>query len=127
VFWAASHLAVAVASEGEGLPAKIGRAAAAGADDRTTRRKAAAKAKRAGESMAISWFGCQLQLANRAGVGVESVDRCLGILYNSEFSSVLDVDRVGGAGRNHKVKMGLRTVQAYGDYYDNYKPKKRPY
>ena len=45
MFWAASHLAVAVASEGEGLPSKIGRAAAAGADDRKTRRKAAAKAR----------------------------------------------------------------------------------
>jgi len=45
VFWAASHLAVAVASEGEGLPAKIGRAAAAGADDQTTMRKVAAKAR----------------------------------------------------------------------------------
>ena len=45
MFWAVSHLAVAVASEGEGLPAKIGRAAAAGADDRTTMRKAAAKAR----------------------------------------------------------------------------------
>ena len=40
-------------------------------------------------------------------------------VFCSEFSSVLDVDRVGGASRNHKVKMGLRIVQAYCDYYDN--------
>lgn len=54
MFCAASHLAVAVASEGAGLSSTIGRAAAAGGGGRTTRRKAAARARRAGESIAVS-------------------------------------------------------------------------
>jgi len=71
VFCAASHLAVAVASEGGGLSATIGRAAetGAGASSRRTRRRAAASTKRAGESIAISRFGCHLILPGVGGTG----------------------------------------------------------
>ena len=71
MFRAASHLAVAVASEGAGLSATIGRAAETGAGAGSRRaRRAAARTKRAGGSIAISWFGCRDFLVNRGGVGL---------------------------------------------------------